>query len=321
MEKLIIKNTLLSVRVVILNYNQAKYTIEAVNFIRNQDYKNIELVVVDNNSLKEDFLILQNLLPKSTRIVRSEQNLGYARGNNLGCKLSTKIIPDYYFIINNDVVINDDQLISKLVESLQRNEKNKIVAVSPLVNTVSTGKPLENQIQVRKLLPFYKQTIVNSPFLNKIFFWITNEYIYKDKMPYIGKETIVDSINGAVFLIYGPLFSEIGFFDEGTFLFFEEIILGKKIQQMGYYCLLNGYTMIDHLQGLSTKSDQKSFNLKMEREKIISENYYFQKYFNINKFMLGLIFLSRIFEIYAIWIIKNIILIIYRRNYLFTNQR
>ncbi len=124
-------------------------------------------------------------------------------------------------------------------------------------------------------------------------------------MPFIGKELAVDTINGAAFLIDGKFFREIGFFDEGTFLFNEELILGKTIQNKGYTCLLNGNSIVNHLQGLSTKSKKESYNIKMEYEKIRSEVYYLKKYLSVNKALRVIFSIYRRFEIYILYILKK----------------
>lgn len=303
MEEKLIDHNLPKVRVVILNYNQSKYTIDTVNYVIIQDYKNIEIVVVDNCSNEVEIKLLNNYLPESVFFIKNNENTGYAIGNNIGCKLLTKTTPKYYLILNNDVIIKDYSLISKLVLSI--NENSNVVAISPIINTISTRIPIEKQIQVRKILPAHKQFIVNSPFLNKIFYEIFDEYIYKKNMPFLQKSLIVDSINGAAFLIDGDFFRENNFFDEGTFLFLEEIILGKQIKDKGFTCLLNGYTIIDHLQGISTKSNPKSYNIKAEKYKLKSELFYFKKYFNINFIILKLIKIIRLLEIYTLKLIKG----------------
>lgn len=306
MEEIGLKTKSPSVRVIILNYNQSQYTIDTVNYISKQDYENFHIVIVDNCSNEEEIVLLEKLLPKSVTLLRSDSNIGYARGNNIGCRFLSNSTVDYYLILNNDVIINEKELISKLIQSFINFKKEKVIAISPLINTISTNIPLENQIQVRKILPIYKQIIVNSPFLNKLFYGIFNDYIYKSDMPYIGKEIVVDSINGAAFIIDGHFFRNLNFLDEGTFLFFEEIILGKQIQIKGFTCLLNGNVVVEHLQGVSTKSNAKFFNLFMEKEKLKSELFYFKKYFSMNSFALSLIKLTRLIEIYILKFIKEI---------------
>jgi GT2 family glycosyltransferase len=295
------------IRIVILNFNQTRCTLNLVENLAFQDYKNFDVVVVDNCSIEKEYFELRDSLPKTIKIIHSLENLGYAKGNNLGCRFEIGNSPDYYMILNNDLIIDDPELIKKLLYSLSNKEHKNSIAVSPLVNTVTSKTPIEGQIQVRKILPLMEQIIVNSSLLKKIFKNIFYEYIYKSDMPYLNKELVVDTINGAAFLINGNFFREIGFMDEGTFLYNEEIILGKIIKSKGFTCLLNGYTILKHLQGVSTKSTLQHFNFKMRREMVVSEIYYYRQYFGINRFALSLIYSMRMLELYIIRIYRKMI--------------
>ena len=293
------------VRIVVLNYNQPEYTISTVNDLLIQDIKNKEIIVVDNCSSEANYSLLKNGLPENVILIKSDANLGYAKGNNLGCNYDSGSKIDYYFIINNDVIIEDKNLINSLIASIENNKEMNVAAASPIVDTVSTKIPVDKQIQIRRILPFVEQIIVNSPFLNKIFRKIYSKYIYRDKMPYIGKYTISDTINGAAFMVVGKVFEKNGFFDDGTFLFHEELILGKQLSNNSYCCVLDGFTSVKHLQGLSTKSFRNSYNIRMEKEKIISELYYFEKYFIVPVVILTLIKYMRIIEIYLMSLFKK----------------
>ncbi len=298
-------NNDICVRVVVLNFNQPEYTIATVNALKLQTVRNLEIVVVDNNSTEKNFARLKDALPNEI-LIRSESNYGYAVGNNLGCKYNSERPIDYYFILNNDVIIENTNLIQSLVTAINKNHSNRVVAVSPLVDTVSSELPINEQIQVRRIVTFLEQIIVNSPIMNKIFIPIYKRYIYKDKMPYSNRYTTVDTINGAAFLIRGDVFRENNFFDNGTFLFHEELILGKQLKNSGYNCVLDGFSSLKHLQGVSTNSQKRKFNLKMEKEKVRSEIYYFKKYFNISDVVLAFIKLMRYTEIYLLFSYRNI---------------
>ena len=293
------------VRVIVLNFNQPEYTIATVKQLANQLVVEKEIVVVDNCSTKQNYETLKKGLDRNAILIRSEVNLGYSKGNNLGCRITSGFTPDYYFIINNDVEIEDENLIQKLIVAIENNTKNKVVAASPLVDTISNNTNIEKQIQVRKILPFWKQVIVNSPFLNKIFYQVMNEYLYKDQMPFINKYLICDSINGCAFLINAKVFEMNGYLDVGTFLFFEEIILGKQLKLMGSQCLLDGYTSLKHLQGLSTQSSKSNYNLRMEKEKVASELYYIKKYSKIPKVLVAIFCFFRNIELYLLGIVKR----------------
>ena len=290
------------VRIIVLNYNQPKYTISTVNALLLQSVENKEIIVVDNFSTIINFDELKKGLPKEVILLRTNANLGYSKGNNIGCQYITKHIIDYYFIVNNDVIIEDNNLIASLIVSIKNNQSNNVVAASPMVDTLSTELPLIEQIQIRKILHFYEQIIVISPILNKVFFPVLRKYTYKDKMPYLNKYTFSDTINGAAFLIKGDVFENNEFLDAGTFLFHEELILGMQLKNKGYTCVLDGFTSLKHLQGLSTNSYKKAYNIIMEKEKVVSEIYYFQKYFKIKKIYTTIIKGFRYVEVYLLYL-------------------
>ena len=270
------------IRIVILNYNSSQYTINTIKDLKTQSFQNFEIVVVDNASIPVERELLILSLPKSIVCIYSDRNLGYARGNNLGMKIKTNHEPDYYFILNNDVIIVDKQLLEILLSSFTLN--NKIIAVSPLIDSMASNLPIEKQIQVRRVLPlpnlFFVCCTIFKLFTKNSF----NQYVYLKEMPFINKYLLCDSINGAAFMIEADFIKQNNYLDEGTFLFFEEIILGKQIMNAGGTCMLNGKVALKHLQGISTKSKPNRLNLVMEKYKRESELYYFKKYCGLNNF-------------------------------------
>ena len=285
------------IRVVILNYNNSKYTIELTENLKKQEYTHYEIIVVDNGSKASEVNLLKLKLHNTIHCIYSDVNLGYAAGNNLGMRYVSETTPDYYFVLNNDVIINDNELLRKLLLTFNCKLERKILAVCPLIDTVATNIPLNQQMQVRRVLPTIKLFFVCCTVF-KLFTrsWF-NSYIYKDKMPYLSRYTESDTINGAAFMIDASFMKNNNFLDEGTFLFFEEIILGKQIIDAGGTCVLNGYTSMVHLQGMSTKSSFRKLNTKMERYKLNSELYYFKKYAEVNQLFLFCYFIFKKLEV------------------------
>lgn len=294
------------VRAVVLNYNQPEYTIQTIDYLARQQDIGLEIVVVDNKSTNDNYAKLKSGLSDDVILIRSEENLGYAKGNNLGCRHKSAFLPDYYFIVNNDVIIEDDYLISKLIDSINKNNDAKVVAASPLVNTISTGLAVEKQIQVRKVLPFRNQVIVNSAILNKIFRGVMNDFLYRSQMPFVGKYTLCDSINGCAFLIDSQVYERLGYMDEGTFLYYEEIILGQQLKDAGYGCVLDGFGEIKHLQGLSTGNNKKTINLFMEKEKSKSEIYCYKHVLNEAPLKVNVVACLRNIEIYIKYVVNSV---------------
>ena len=131
------------VGIVILNYNHAKLTIDCVNSIRQQNYTNYKIVVVDNNSpdlsQKE---ILKNELSKDVVLILNPKNTGYAAGNNVGARYCVEELKsDFVFILNNDTILEDKETIQELVNGFEEN--SRIAAISPLIDDTIPGLPIE----------------------------------------------------------------------------------------------------------------------------------------------------------------------------------
>ena len=100
-----------------VNYNGVTDTIELINCIQSVVHSiAYEIIVVDNGSTANEAEQLRCLFP-TVKCIRSETNLGFAGGNNLGIERSEG---DYLFFINNDTLIEDDNL-SHLIERLASN--------------------------------------------------------------------------------------------------------------------------------------------------------------------------------------------------------
>lgn len=286
------------IRIIVLNYNSSRTTLALLNSLLNQSYTNFEIVVVDNCSEKLEYDILKEGLPNGVYLVDSPKNEGYSRGNNIGMRFITEIIPDFYLVLNSDLVIENCQLLSILVSTFVLDDSQLLMAVSPLVNTLSVTSDVAYQYQVRRLLSPLQMILVHLSFLKPFVGSLLAHYMYSDKMPFRGKITLCDSINGAAFIVRYSVMENLGFLDPGTFLYMEELILGKQIQNLGGVCGLNGYCEVKHYQGLSTGSRVKLFNSGMEHFKRESFVYFLRKYYGISKYNLYLFNLLKRFDIF-----------------------
>ncbi len=301
-----------SVGVVVLNYNQSKLTINCVNSLLQQEYSNFQIVVVDNNSpdsIQKD--ILQKELPENVALILNPKNTGYAAGNNVGAKHCVETWhADFVFILNNDTILEDLKTIEKLVKSFEENIN--IVAISPLVDDAigdtTIKKSMEWTIQVRRLLNMYKMVICNVIILSKLPFFkkIIRNYLYMNLMPYEEKLYEVDTINGSSFMIQNSVLKTINYFNEKTFLYSEELILGCQIKALGKTCGLNCCIVVKHFQGLSTGNNRNNINWKMHKYHIDSFVVLLKDYYNAPRWLIAffknLRFLDFIFKKMYLWI-------------------
>ena len=105
------------VSVIIINYNTFQLTCDCISSVlKHTKMVSYEIVLVDNASTERNPALFLEKFP-SIKLVKSEKNLGFAGGNNLGINIATG---DYFFLINNDTEITP-LLIDTLVATLDAN--------------------------------------------------------------------------------------------------------------------------------------------------------------------------------------------------------
>lgn len=107
------------VAIVILNYLNYKDTIECVESIKNMNYGEGRIIIVDNGSSNESYSELQKHCGMDRHVVllKSKENVGFARGNNIGISFARKNNADFVLVVNNDTIFTDPNYISALVKS------------------------------------------------------------------------------------------------------------------------------------------------------------------------------------------------------------
>lgn len=116
---------------IVLAYNGIELTLECLDTLREQDYPNLHLLVVDNASTDSTTDVLRAQAP-DVEVLTSSENLGYAGGNNLGMCHALERGADLLFLINNDTRL-DSHCVTALVEEIQTPPV--CGAVGPMVYT------------------------------------------------------------------------------------------------------------------------------------------------------------------------------------------
>jgi len=127
---------------------------------------------------------------------------------------------------------------------------------------------------------------------------ISNRYVYDDARPYpLNQEFDCESINGSCFVIRADFLEEIGYLDQGTFLYYEEIILGKQIKDRKRKACLVTSTVIRHYQGATSGHRRGNIQLSTSIEMIRSEVYYCRKYLRSPRLLLVVLISVRVVDI------------------------
>jgi len=209
-------NTIISI--ITVNYNGLADTCEMIDSL--PPYKGMEVIVVDNGSKANEAAVIAARYPH-VKAIRSEQNLGFAGGNNLGIKAATG---QYLFFINNDTIIRSQKLevggmslFQPLIDRLESS--NKIGAVCPKIRFSWDNCP----IQYAGYTPLSKITLRN----RSIGF---NE---EDKGQYDTAHS-TPYAHGAAMMVKREVIEKAGIMPECYFLYYEELDWSEMIRRAGY---------------------------------------------------------------------------------------
>ena len=106
-----ISNYLPRVFVIILNWNGRDDTLECIASIKEIDYSNYEIVVVDNGSVDDSVQAISKQYPE-IMLLQTGENLGYAGGNNIGVNWALEKNADFILLLNNDTIVARNLLSS-----------------------------------------------------------------------------------------------------------------------------------------------------------------------------------------------------------------
>lgn len=245
--------------VIILNYNTAEEAILAAESVIEYDNdKTYVICIADNKSTNaKDFDILHNYNHTKVEVVFLPKNEGYARGNNQAIKILTeKYDIDYVVIMNPDVLILKKGTIDGLIDKLNSLPKEYSL-ISPLTTNGETDDNPQKKI-IGSIVPssYFQMLVMNTLLFKYLFLHLYNKAVYKDIMPF-KKDFDIESVQGAFFICKSSDFKEINYFDNRTFLYGEERILGYKLRKLGRKELVAVDYIVQHEGGKSTKIRSK----------------------------------------------------------------
>ena len=241
--------------VIILNYNGEKYISQCVKSVLKSDYDNFELIIVDNNSSDNSIKIIEREYSDSRiKIIKSDKNLGFAGGNNLGVEYAKG---KYFVFLNIDTVIDPPGL-------------SELVGVMESDDTIGAAQP--------KLLSLDDKTIFDSAGDYLDFFGGSfkrgGDWHEKDKGQYDSVHEIF-SARGAAMITRKEIVEKIGLFDSDYFLYFEDIDFCWRLRLFGLRIVFVPTSIVYHKgSGISSENPGvKSIHMSKNRLMTMIKNY------------------------------------------------
>ncbi len=238
-----------SVSIITVNFNQPEVTEALLTSIAEVRCSiDIEVIVIDNGSRVNPVPNWERKYP-NIKFIRSEENLGFSGGNNLGIRIAKG---DYLFFINNDT-----ELTSGLIETLANDLDNntKIGIISPKIRYFDEP----DVIQYAGFTPMNYYTARNS---------CIGQY-EKDKGQYDHYKGITGFIHGAAMMARRQAINTDTGMPECFFLYYEEMDWCEEIKRNGYEIWVDNSVLIYHKESVSVGRRSKMKEYFMNRNRIL----------------------------------------------------
>ncbi len=107
----------MKVSIIIPTYNEEEHIVDCLNSIKNQTYKDLELIVVDDGSADNTLNFVSNL-NFNNLIILKQKHMGPAAARNYGAQKSKG---DILIFVDSDMVF-DKKFVEKLIKPIIKNE-------------------------------------------------------------------------------------------------------------------------------------------------------------------------------------------------------
>jgi GT2 family glycosyltransferase len=184
--------------IIIVTFESSAIISDCLNKI---NFEKHNVIVVDNSSKDNTIKIIEKAFPKAS-LIKLNQNIGYGRANNAALK---EVKTQYSLILNPDAFIEEDNL-DALLGLMDGNKKCALGAPLLLKNYPVKNEDIKEQ-----------KNIVAGNLIKQI-----------------ANKSSVRYVIGAIVLLRMSVFNKIGFYDEDTFMFYEDDEICHRTIQNNY---------------------------------------------------------------------------------------
>lgn len=210
--------------VVIVNWNTAEAAIKAAEAYLRSDSVEARVTVADNASQPEQRRLLREGCPEGVRLVLHEENLGYGRAANLALQDGTAEL----VCVSNADVLPEPGALATLAAVAQ--EEARVGMVGPAFGGKTDRYHSRLPTGVTMLGRIFAGTFSRGPV----------------PPPAPGEVKAVGQPSGACFVMQRERWELMHGFDDGFFLWYEDVDLAKRLHDQGYRNLVTGSARVGH---------------------------------------------------------------------------
>jgi hypothetical protein len=235
--------------VIIVNYNTRDLLRRCLAALSGREHPfPLETIVVDNASGDGSAAMVRSEFP-DVRVVEGDQNGGFSWANNRGAEIATG---DYILLLNSDTEVLDDAL-TKLVSFLDSHLDVAVVSgrlVYPDLSDQGVARAFPTPFNA----VFGRTTLLARLFPNNRH---SKEYIVS-RAHHSDEPFEVDWVSGACLMVRSEVIEEVGFLDEGFFMYWEDADFCFRIKRAGWRVFCVPEARVIHHEGKSRR--KKSSN-------------------------------------------------------------
>lgn len=228
----------MKVSIVIPNYNGEKFLDICLKSLYSQEYKDFEIIIVDNASTDNSIEYLQNL--NNIKLIKLDKNYGFSKAVNEGIKAASG---EFVVLLNNDTEATKSWL-KNLVKCIEKD--NKIFSCSS------------------KMLRYHEKNLIDDAGDEyNILGWSYKRGDGKDKLSYGLKDKSIFSSCGGAAIYRKSTLKEIGLFDEDFFAYLEDIDISYRALIFGYKNLYCSTAEVYHIGSATSGSRYNDFKARL----------------------------------------------------------
>ena len=231
-----------NIGVVIVTYNNEKDIADCVN-----ELKDVDIIVVDNNSTDKTIEMLKNFQHDTLRIIENKENLGLSKANNLAIKKFLEEGKEYVLILNPDTLISKN-LVTDLVGVMEKDPQ--IGVASP-------------KIYFAPGYEFHKDRYTKAQ-LGKVFWYaggkidwknVLNSHRGVDQVDTGQYEDITDTdfVSGCAMFVHHKVFEKIGYLDEDLAMYLEDADFSLRAKRAGFRVVYSPVAAVWHKNAQSSE--------------------------------------------------------------------
>ncbi len=214
----------------------------------------LEVIVVDNGSHDGTVAMVRERFPQ-VRLVANRENRGFTGGNNQGIRLARA---PYLFLLNPDTAIIDDAP-ARLLGYLEAHPR--VGVVGPML--LNADGSIQSS---RRRFPTLPVLFLESTWLQGLARPWLRRYYVEDRPPDVVQE--VDWVTGAAMMVRRAALDEAGLFDEGFFMYSEELDLCRRIRAAGWTIVYLPTARIYHYVGKSSEQVVAARHIHFQTSKV-----------------------------------------------------